>query len=84
VIRTLWLAVRSTLFLAVLGAAFLDGLSWVVLPGRFVLGLLGASGPEAGRYTVVISGVFYAAAALFAAVARRQDEPAEVALELAG
>jgi hypothetical protein len=77
------LLLRGTLFVSVLGAAFFDGLSWAVLPGRFLLGLLGAHGPDAGRYAVVLSGVVYAAAALMAAVARREAD-AEAALEPAG
>jgi hypothetical protein len=70
------------LFLAVVALAFLDGLSWIVLPGRFLLGLLGAAGPEAGRYAVLLSGAFYAVAALVAAVLRRDAEQADVSLEL--
>jgi hypothetical protein len=84
VIRFLWLMLRGVLSVAAVCLTFLDGLSWVVLPGRFVLDALGAHGPDAGRYAVVISGVFYAAAALVAAVLRRDDEPHGAALELAG
>jgi hypothetical protein len=83
VIRTGWLLVRGSLFLAVVAMAFLDGLSWVVLPGRFLLGLLGAAGPEAGKYAVLLSGAFYALAALVAAVQRRDAEQPEITFELA-
>jgi hypothetical protein len=75
--------VRGALFLAVVATAFLGGLSWVVLPGRFLLGLLGAGGPEAGKYAVVLSGAFYAVAALVAAVQRRDAEQPEITFELA-
>jgi hypothetical protein len=84
VIRAAWLTFRTALFLSAMALTFLDGLSWVVLPGRFVLELVGAVGPDAGRYALVISGVFYAAAALVAAVLRRDAEPGGVVLELAG
>jgi hypothetical protein len=83
VIRTGWLLVRGSLFLAVVALAFVDGLSWVVLPGRFLLGLLGAAGPEAGKYAVLLSGAFYAVAALVAAVQRRDAEQPEISFELA-
>jgi hypothetical protein len=75
---------RGVLSVAAVCLTFLDGLSWVVLPGRFVLDVLGAHGPDAGRYAVMISGVFYAAAALVAAVLRRDGEPHASALGLAG
>jgi hypothetical protein len=79
------LTFRAALFLSAMALMFVDGLRWVVLPGRFVLEVLGAEGPHAGRVAVVISGGFYAAAALLAAVRRRESEPAGVvALELAG
>ena len=81
-IRAGWLLFRSTLFLAVVALGFLDGLSWVVLPGRFALGLLGAAGPEAGRYAVLLSGAFYATAALVAAVLRRDAGQPDVSLQL--
>jgi hypothetical protein len=74
---------RSTLFVAAVGLTFLDGLSWVVLPGRFVLDVLGAAGPDVGKYVVLLSGVFYAAAALVATLQRREAEEPEVAFELA-
>jgi hypothetical protein len=70
---------RCTLFAAAFGLTFLDGLSWVVLPGRFVLDMLGA----VGRYAVLLSGVFYAGAALVATVQRREAEEPDVVLELA-
>ena len=82
-IRTGWLLVRGSLFLAVVALAFLDGLSWVVLPGRFFLDLLGAAGPEVGKYAVLLSGAFYAVAALVAAVQRRDAEEPEISFELA-
>ena len=77
-----WLLIRGAVFLGVVVLAFLGGLSWIVLPGRFVLGLLGAAGPEAGRYAVLLSGAFYATAALAATVLRRDAEQPDVALEL--
>ena len=82
-IRAGYLFVRSALVLAVVALAFLDGLSWIVLPGRFLLGLVGAAGPEAGRYAVVLSGAFYATAALLATVLRRDAEEGDVSFELA-
>ena len=81
-IRASWLVVRSVLFLAVVAVAFLGGLSAIVLPGRFLLGLLGAAGPEAGRYAVVLSGAFYAMAAMVATVLRRDAEQPDVRFEL--
>ena len=83
-IRALWLMLRGVLSVAALCLTFLDGLSWVVLPGRLVLQALGAHGPDAGRYALILSGVFYALAALLAAVLRRDVPPAGAALELAG
>ena len=73
---------RGALFLGVVALAFLDGLSFIVLPGRFLLGLLGAAGPEAGRYAVLLSGAFYAMAALVATVLRRDAEQPDVSLQL--
>ena len=81
-IRIVWLMLRSILFVAVLALTFLDGLSWVVLPGRVVLEILGAAGPQAGRYALLLSGVFYAGAALLATVLRREAKQGEVAFEL--
>jgi hypothetical protein len=81
--RAGWLLFRSAIFLSVVALAFLDGLSWIVLPGRFLLGLLGAAGPEAGRYAVLLSGAFYATAALVASIARRDAEEPDVTFELA-
>ena len=81
--RAGWLLFRGAVFLGVVAVAFFDGLSWIVLPGRFLLGLLGAAGPEAGRYAVLLSGAFYATAALVASVARRDAEEPDVTLELA-
>ena len=76
---------RTALFVAAVGLTFLlDGLSWVVLPGRFVLEALGAAGPDVGKYVVLLSGVFYAGAALVATVQRREAEEPEVAFELVG
>jgi hypothetical protein len=83
-IRACWLIVRGVLSVSAVALTFLDGLSWVVLPGRFALDVLGVAGPEAGRYAVVISGVFYAAAALLAAILRRDAETADVAFDLVG
>ena len=80
--RIVWLSFRTALFLGALVLTFVDGLSWVVLPGRFVLGLVGAAGPELGKYAVLLSGVFYALAALAATVLRRDAEHPEVALDL--
>ena len=75
-LRILWLSFRSAFFLAAVALTFVGGLSWVVLPGRFLLGLAGAASPELGKYAVLLSGVFYAGAALVAAVLRRSaDEP---------
>ena len=82
-IRFFWPMLRGVLSVAAVCLTFLDGLSWVVLPGRFVLDVLGAHGADSGRYAVMISGIFYAGAALVAAVLRR-DEPHGAALELAG
>jgi hypothetical protein len=83
VTRAAWMTLRSALFAAVFALTFLDGLSWVVLPGRFVLDVLGAAGPEVGRYTVLLSGVFYAGAALVATLQRREAEEPDVVFELA-
>ena len=80
--RAGWLLFRGMIFLGVVALAFLDGLSWIVLPGRFLLGLVGAAGPEAGRYAVLLSGAFYATAALVASVARRDAEGPDVTFEL--
>ena len=74
---------RVVLFLGAVSLTFFNGLSWVVLPGRFVLDVLGAAGPDAGRWAVVISGVFYAAAALVASLQRREAEAPDVVFELA-
>ena len=82
-IRAFWLTFRTAVFTAAVVLTFLDGLSWVVLPGRFVLDLLGAAGPDAGRLTVVLSGVFYAGAALVASLQRREAEQPAVVFELA-
>jgi hypothetical protein len=82
VIRAFWLTFRTAVFCGAVTLTFLDGLSWVVLPGRFVLDLLGAAGPDVGRYAVVLSGVFYAGAALVASFQRREAEQPDVALEL--
>jgi hypothetical protein len=84
VTRAAWLMLRSTLFVAAVALTFLAGLSWVVLPGRFVLDALGAAGPDVGKYVVLLSGVFYAGTALVATVQRREAEEPEVAFELAG
>ena len=81
-IRIVWLMLRSLLFVAVLALTFLDGLSWVVLPGRVVLEVFDAAGPQAGRYALLLSGVFYAGAALLATVLRREAKQGEVAFEL--
>jgi hypothetical protein len=80
--RAGWLVIRGATFLGVIVFAFLGGLSWIALPGRFLLGLLGAAGPEAGRYAVLLSGAFYASAALLATVLRRDAEEPSVSLEL--
>jgi hypothetical protein len=77
------LVVRSLLSMAALGLTFLDGLRWVVLPGRFLLELVGAAGPDAGKYAVLLSGVFYAAAALVSMLLRREAEDVDVPFELA-
>jgi hypothetical protein len=82
VLRIVWLSFRTTLFLTALVLTFVDGLSWVVLPGRFVLGLVGAAGPELGKYALLLSGVFYAGAALVAALLRHDAGHPEVALDL--
>jgi hypothetical protein len=74
---------RGLFFTAAVAATFVGGLGVVVLPGRIVLDVLGAGGPEAGRHAVFISGVFYAAAALVAAVERREAAEPDVALDLA-
>jgi hypothetical protein len=81
--RSGWFLVRGLVFVGVVTLAFLGGLSWIVLPGRFLLGLLGAAGPDAGKYAVLLSGAFYAFAALAAAVLRRDAEQPEVVFELA-
>jgi hypothetical protein len=83
VTRAAWLTLRCTLFTAACGLTFLDGLSWVVLPGRFVLDMLGAAGPESGKHMVLLSGVFYAGAALVATLQRREAEEPDVAFDLA-
>jgi hypothetical protein len=83
VIRAGFLVLRSALSVGVVALAFLDGLSWVVLPGRFLLELVGGAGPEAGKYAVLLSGAFYAAAALVASVLRRDAEEPDVHFELA-
>jgi hypothetical protein len=83
VIRAAWLTLRTAVFMAAVALTFLDGLSWVVLPGRFVLDLVGAAGPDAGKYAVVLSGVFYAGAALVASLQRREAEAPDVVFELA-
>ena len=70
--RSLRLAVRSALALTVLAVFLMDGLGAVLLPGRFVLELLGALGPATGRHAVFLSGVFYGAAALASVVVRGQ------------
>jgi hypothetical protein len=76
------LTFRTAVFISAVALTFLDGLSWVVLPGRFVLDLVGAAGPHVGRYAVVLSGVFYAGAALVASLQRREAEQPDVRLEL--
>ena len=81
-IRAGWLLFRGALFLGVVALAFLGGLSWIVLPGRFLLGLVGAAGPETGRYAVLLSGAFYATAALVATVLRRDADQPDVSFEL--
>jgi hypothetical protein len=81
--RARWLAFRTLLSVAAASLTFLDGLRWVVLPGRFLLELAGAAGPEAGKYAVLLSGVFYAAAALVSMLLRREAEDADVPFELA-
>ena len=81
--RAIWLMLRSVLFLGAVALTFLDGLSWVVLPGRFVLDLLGAAGPDAGRYSVALGGLFYAGAALVASVQRHEAEQPDIVLDLA-
>jgi hypothetical protein len=81
--RAGWLMLRSALFVAAVALTFLDGLSWVSLPGRFALEVLGASGPDTGRYAVLLSGVFYAGAALVSTVLRREAEEPDAVLELA-
>ena len=83
-IRAGYLLLRGALMLGVVSLAFFDGLSWIVLPGRFLLGLAGAAGPEAGRYAVLLSGAFYATAALVATVLRRDAEEGEISFELVG
>jgi hypothetical protein len=83
VARAGWRFVRVVMFVGAVSLTFVSGLNWVVLPGRFVLDLLGAAGPDAGRYAVVISGVFYAAAALVASLQRREADEPDVVFELA-
>ena len=81
--RAGWRFARVVMFVGAVSLTFVSGLSWVVLPGRFVLDVLGAAGPDAGRYAVVISGVFYAAAALVASLQRREADEPDVVFELA-
>ena len=81
--RAGWLVFRTVMSLAAAALTFLDGLRWVVLPGRFLLELVGATGPDAGKYAVLLSGVFYAAAALVSMLLRREAEEGDVAFELA-
>jgi hypothetical protein len=68
--------IRLSLFVLALPFLFLDGLSWVLMPGRALVYVLGSPiAGEAGRYAVFFSGVFYATAALCSSVVRRQLLP---------
>jgi hypothetical protein len=74
---------RTVTSMAAAALTFLDGLRWVVLPGRFLLELVGATGPDAGKFALLLSGVFYATAALVSMLLRRDAEDVDVAFELA-
>ena len=71
--RLSWPVMRVSLFVLAVPFLFLGGLSWVVMPGRAVVYLVGSlSASEAGRYAVFFSGVFYATAALCSSFVRSQ------------
>jgi hypothetical protein len=77
-----WKAFRMALVLGVACLFLADGLSWLVLPGRFVLEVLGAAGPRLGRHAVLLSGVFYALTALSSSFFRREVQQPEVVFDL--
>jgi hypothetical protein len=62
--RSLRFAVRSLLLAAACALLLADVWGAVLLPGRFLLDLVGAVGPRVGRWSVFLSGVFYGLAAL--------------------
>jgi hypothetical protein len=70
--RSLRIAVRSVLLATALALFLADGWGAVLLPGRFLLDLIGAIGPRAGRWSVFLSAVFYSTAALASVLVRGQ------------